>query len=138
MIYNDKMSPQEFLERLITEIPVGVTETVVKEFESFLNKYPNPTAIITKIMSFIRESVDEIDPDYKKMSDTEFLETVDYPEDIEKIQKDFSDYGFIISPIEAEAVWLIRSDNWMAQWIDIGFNTNTFLECVRWCLVNPF
>ena len=139
MKYIEKLTPEKFYVELNEMIKSGSWAShLLSDAKSFMDKYKsNPVKIIEIISEFIVNSANEIDDYYKTLTDDEYMDTANYPDDIRKIQKDFSDMGFIISPLEAEAIWEIRSDNWCAQWLDMS-GLNTFIECVLFGIIQPY
>lgn len=138
MKYIEKMTPEQLYIMINEKIQEGGwAEHVLSDVKSFMDKYKNnPQKIIEVISEFIVNSSNYISDCYKILTDEEYMDTLDFPNDIIKIQKDFADIGFILSPLEAEAVWRTRSDNWAAQWLDMR-NRNTFVECVLFGIIQP-
>lgn len=130
------LSPYELYQKIGCDSIKGCTEIYVYHITKFLDRYIyNPVALIIKMIDKIIESVDEIDDYYHTLSDDEYMEVVDYPDNIRKIQKDFCEYGFTISPLQAEAIWYERSDTCAAQWLGISDDDNTFCQWFVHCVV---
>ena len=140
MKYIEKLNAEELYQQINIKISNGGwTADFLSIVNSYMSKYKdNPESLIKEIMTFISDSVDDIRDELKNTDDKEYLTMAEYPDDLIHIQKDFANYGFIISVIEAEILWEIRSDNWAAQWIYIGEDEDTFIEFVLHCLACPY
>lgn len=142
MQYVEKMNSDELYNTIITKVNNDKwTEAFLKIFKHHMDKYKNDKEqFVEDFIIFLNEMIDEFIngyDEYNGMSEEECLKIMDYPDHIRKIQKDFSDYGFIISPVEAYIIWGTRSDNCCAQWLDIMDDTDTFIEVINYCLICP-
>lgn len=138
MTYNNKLNPQKIYNTIIADTHNTNTKLIIEHIDSFMSEY-TPEELINKITEFINDCVGgEINDCYKNMTEEEYISLAEFPEDIIKIKKDFSEYGFDITALEAEAIWCIRSDNWAAQWIGIDESEDTFLESIKYGLITAF
>ena len=146
MKYVEKLSANDFYNKIVETVNSEPYKPhFLKSFNSFMDKYKNdPKMFINVLTKYLLKILEELPNiydvygDYENMSDDALLTLVDFPEDVIRIQKDFSDYGFIISPIEAELIWGERSCNWAASWLEISHNDNTLIEVINFGLICPF
>lgn len=146
MKYVEKISADDFYNKIVETVNnESYSPHFLKSFNTFMDRYKNDPkifiSVLTKYLLKILEELPDIYDvygDYENMSDDVLLTLVDFPEDVIHIQKDFSDYGVIISPIEAELIWEERSCNWAASWLGIGPNDNAFIEVINFGLICPF
>ena len=141
MKYIEKMSASDLYNKIITTVNnASYTLNFLNIFNSFMNKYKNdPKVFIDELTKYLLKIISEELHDYgNDIPDEKYLVLADYPEDLIHIQKDFANYGFIISAEEADIIWGVRSDNWCAQWLGIGDTADTFIDLINFGLICTF
>ena len=137
MQYVENMTPEEFYKRIYSGIDdnicLGLCKKYIKEFENA------PDSLVNEIKDYLDENIPG--PGETMIIDEEMIKNLGYLDDIVKIQKDFSEFGFIISPVEAYCIWSARSDSCRSsrwEWVRILENQNAFIDVIEFGLIFPY
>lgn len=136
MQYQEKMNPEDLQNTIIEKVHNGYSsEIFIKNFDNFMDKYKsNPKMFVEDLASCITKTIDD-GGELEDFTDEEFLKSHEYVDYLKHIQKDFSNYGFNISAMEAEIIWSVHSDNLFAEWLSIHDYYDTFLEVMSSCFL---
>ena len=106
------------------------SDYLLNKINTVMDSYKKDSKLfIRDFIGFLVESIGDLRDEYETMTDEEFLDSsVDYPEDIRRIQNDFLGFGFILSSVEAEILWTIVSDDYAAQWLGVGDDNEAFMD----------
>lgn len=106
------------------------SESVLNIINPVMDIYKKDSNLfIMDFIGFLLDLVGDLGVEYESMTDDEYLESIaDFPEDVRRIQNDFLRFGFYISSVQAEMLWIDVSIESASQWLDVSDGREVFMD----------